>query len=42
MRVFVLCTGRSGSTTFVRACQHIDNYTASHESTAGPIVVMRR
>ena len=30
--VFVLCTGRCGSTTFVQACQHIENYTASHES----------
>lgn len=32
MNVFVLCTGRSGSTSFVKACQHITNYTASHES----------
>ena len=31
MNVFVLCTGRSGSTTFHRACQHITNYTCSHE-----------
>ncbi|NEP49499.1 MAG: hypothetical protein F6K65_12030 [Moorea sp. SIO3C2] len=30
--VFVLCTGRCGSTTFTQACQHIQNYTASHES----------
>lgn len=31
--VFVLCTGRCGSTTlFAQACQHIENYTASHES----------
>ncbi len=30
--VFVLCTGRCGSTTFSQACQHIQNYTASHES----------
>ncbi|WP_293073572.1 hypothetical protein [Moorena sp. SIO4A5] len=30
--VFVLCTGRCGSTTFAQACQHIQNYTVSHES----------
>lgn len=30
--VFVLCTGRCGSTTFIRACKHIKNYTARHES----------
>jgi len=32
MNVFVLCTGRSASVTFTRACQHIDNYTAGHET----------
>lgn len=32
MRVFVLCTGRSGSTTFARACAHIKNYTSGHET----------
>lgn len=32
MNVFVLCTGRSGSTTFAKACTHITNYTAAHES----------
>ena len=30
--IFVLCTGRCGSTTLARACQHFDNYTAAHES----------
>ena len=34
MNVFVLNTGRCGSTTFIKACQHIDNYTAGHESRA--------
>lgn len=34
MRVFILCTGRSGSTTFINACKHIDNYTSGHESLA--------
>lgn len=35
MNVFVLCTGRCGSTTFIRACEHIGNYTALHESRTG-------
>lgn len=32
MNVFILSTGRCGSTTFERACRHITNYTAAHES----------
>ncbi len=32
MRVFILCSGRSGSLTFVKACHHITNFTAAHES----------
>lgn len=32
MNVFILSTGRCGSTTFIRACNHILNYTAKHES----------
>ncbi|TWT56277.1 hypothetical protein [Allorhodopirellula solitaria] len=32
MNIFILSTGRCGSTTFERACSHISNYTASHES----------
>ncbi len=32
MNVFVLCTGRCGSVTFVKACEHITNFTAGHES----------
>jgi hypothetical protein len=32
MGVFVLCTGRSGSLTYIRACSHITNYTAGHET----------
>jgi len=32
MNVFVLSTGRCGSTTFVEACGSISNYTALHES----------
>jgi len=32
MNVFVLSTGRCGSTTFERACRHITNYSCGHES----------
>jgi hypothetical protein len=32
MNVFVLNTGRCGSTTFIQACRHISNYSAAHES----------
>lgn len=32
MNVFVLNTGRCGSTTFWRACTHVTNYTSAHES----------
>ncbi len=35
MNIFVLSTGRCGSTTFTKACQHITNYTAAHESRGG-------
>jgi hypothetical protein len=34
MNVFVLCTGRCGSTTFIRACKHIRNFTSGHETRA--------
>ncbi|MEJ2403621.1 MAG: hypothetical protein P8171_04925 [Candidatus Thiodiazotropha sp.] len=32
MNIFVLNSGRCGSTTFIRACSHITNYTSAHES----------
>ena len=32
MNVFILNVGRCGSTTFIKSCQHIDNYTSAHES----------
>ncbi len=32
MRIFVLNAGRCGSTTFYRACCHIENYSVSHTS----------
>jgi hypothetical protein len=34
MNVFVLCTGRCGSMTFVKACGHMTNFTAGHETRA--------
>jgi hypothetical protein len=41
MNVFVLCTGRSGSTTFIKACAHISNYTSAHESRTGMLGELR-
>jgi hypothetical protein len=32
MNIFVLGTGRCGTTTFMRACRHVTNFTAEHES----------
>lgn len=32
MRVFILCTGRSGSTSIIKACKHIENYSSGHET----------
>lgn len=34
MNIFVLNSGRCGSTTFARACSHITNYSVGHESRA--------
>ena len=34
MNVFVLCAGRCGSMTFIKAAAHIANYTAGHETRA--------
>jgi hypothetical protein len=39
MNVFILNSGRCGSTTFIKACRHITNFTSAHESLlsqAGP------
>lgn len=35
MNIFILNTGRCGSTSIVQACEHITNYTAAHESRHG-------
>ena len=32
MHVFILCTGRTGSSTFIKACKHITNYSSGHET----------
>ena len=32
MNVFILNSGRCGSTTFIKACAHIENYSCGHES----------
>lgn len=34
MRVIVLTTGRSGSTTFHQACNNISNFTSGHETNS--------
>jgi len=34
MNVFILNTGRCGSSTFIKACEHITNFSAAHESLA--------
>lgn len=35
--VFVLGTGRCGTTTFMRACRHVTNFTTAHESRVNQI-----
>jgi len=35
--VFVLGTGRCGTLSFIHACQHINNYTAGHETRSGVV-----
>ncbi|MDN5213179.1 hypothetical protein QQ020_14015 [Fulvivirgaceae bacterium BMA12] len=37
MRVFILCTGRCGSMTFINACRKIENYSSGHETLCGLI-----
>lgn len=32
MKIIVLCSGRTGSYTLSKACEHISNFTCSHES----------
>ena len=42
MRVFVLSTGRCGSTTFAEACSHLVNYSSSHESRGSGLLFDER
>ena len=35
MNVFILNTGRCGSSAFIKACSHITNYSSAHESQNG-------
>ena len=35
--VFILSTGRCGSLTFAKACNHFTNYTSEHESLSGEL-----
>lgn len=37
MNIFILNSGRCGSTTFIKACSHIKNYTCAHESLLSEI-----
>lgn len=32
MNIFILNSGRCGSTTFIAACRHISNYSSGHET----------
>jgi len=41
MNVFILNTGRCGSTTFIKACSHINNYSCGHETLASQIGAAR-
>jgi len=41
MNIFVLNSGRCGSTTFVEACRHITNFTCAHESLPGHVGTAR-
>lgn len=41
MNVFILCAGRTGSSTFIKACKHIQNYSAAHESLSNQLGVRR-
>ncbi len=41
MNVFVLNSGRCGSSTFIKACQHIKNYSAAHESLSTQVLEKR-
>lgn len=35
--IFVLSTGRSGSEAFIKACEHLENYSAGHETLSSKL-----
>ncbi len=37
MRVFILCSGRTGSVSFIKACSHITNFSSDHEGLSRSI-----
>lgn len=37
MNIFILNSGRCGSSTFIKACQHISNFSSAHESLSQKI-----
>jgi len=39
--IFVLSTGRCGSTTFYKACSHFSNYTSGHETLSSKLGIQR-
>ncbi len=41
MNIFILCTGRCGSTTFIQACSQISNYSSAHESRTSELGMNR-
>ena len=41
MNIFILNAGRCGSLSFIKACQHITNYSALHESRSKLIGAQR-
>ena len=41
MNVFILNSGRCGSSTFIKACQHITNYSSAHESLSSKTGALR-
>ncbi|RDH81135.1 MAG: hypothetical protein DIZ80_13545 [endosymbiont of Galathealinum brachiosum] len=41
MNVFILNTGRCGSTTFIKACEHITNFSSAHESLSTHVGINR-
>ncbi len=39
--IFILSTGRCGSTTFARACNHFTNYSSGHETRTSKLGIER-